>query len=181
MYFEPKTIVLKDGRSCLLRSPDLEDVEEMLAFLHQTAAESHFLLREPEDVTDTVDSERLFIEQIVDSEAQLMIVALVDGKLAGNCGLTFRIYSKVKHRSKVGIGLLKEFWGLGIGSALFEEMIAAAKARGAAQMELEVIEGNQRGLALYQKMGFQIVGTMPNAIHLKDGTVLKEYTMVKML
>ncbi len=181
MYYEPKTITLKDGRSCLLRSPQLEDTEEMLAFLRQTAAESHFLLREPEDVSDNIDSERLFIQNILSSETQLMIVALVDSKLAGNCGLTFRTYSKVKHRSIVGIGLLKKFWGLGIGSALFEEMIVAARAHGTTQMELEVIEGNQRGMSLYEKMGFQVVGTMPNAIRLQDGTILKEYTMVKVL
>lgn len=181
MYFEPKTITLKDGRSCLLRSPQLEDAEEMLAYLQQTAAETHFLLREPEDVTDTVDSERLFIQQILDSEAQLMIVAMVDGKLAGNCGLTFKTYSKVKHRSEIGLGLLKEFWGLGIGSALFDEMFTAARAHGCTQMELKVIEGNQRGLALYQKTGFKIIGTIPNAICLNDGTLLEEYIMVKQL
>jgi len=181
MYSEPKTIILKDGSSCLLRAPEMEDVEEMLAFLRQTAAESHFLLREPEDVTDTIDSERLFIQRVLVSDNQLMIVALVDGKLAGNCGLTLKTYSKLKHRSEIGIGLLKEFWGMGIGSALFEEMFSAARTHGCTQMELKVIEGNQRGLALYQKTGFQTIGIIPNAIRLKDGTYLKEFIMVKML
>ena len=181
MYFEAKTIKLKDGRSCWLRSPQLEDVEEMLAYLRETATETHFLLREPEDVTDTVESERFFIQRVLDSNTQLMIVALVDGKLAGNCGLTFKSYSKVKHRCEIGIGLLKEFWGLGIGSALFDEMFTAAKAYGCTQMELKVIEGNQRGLALYQKTGFQLTGTIPNAIRLKDGTFLEEFIMVKAL
>ena len=181
MYFEPKTITLKNGHSCLLRSPLLEDAEEMLAYLQQTAAETHFLLREPEDVNDTIESEHLFIQNIITSDSRLMIVAIVDGKLAGNCGLTFRTYSKVKHRCEIGIGLLKEFWGLGIGSALFDEMIEAAKAYGCTQMELLVIEGNQRGLTLYEKQGFKVVGAIPNAIRLPDGTYLKEYTMVKML
>ena len=181
MYFEPKTITLKDGRSCLLRSPQLEDVEEMLAYLRQTAAETHFLLREPEDVTDTSDSEQLFILRVLNSDDQLMIVATVDGKLAGNCGLTFKTYSKVKHRCEIGIGLLKEFWGLGIGSALFEEMFTAARAHGCTQMEMKVIEGNQRGLVLYQNTGFETIGTIPNAIRLQDGTFLEEYIMVKKL
>jgi RimJ/RimL family protein N-acetyltransferase len=181
MYFEHKTITLKDRRSCLLRSPQLEDAEEMLAYLHQAAAETHFLLREPEDVSDTLESEQLFIQQILTSESQLMIVAVVDGKLAGNCGLTFKTYSKVKHRCDIGIGLLKEFWGLGIGNALFAEMFAAAKAHGASQMELAVIEGNLRGMALYKKMGFEVVGAVPNAIRLSDGSFLKEYVMVKEL
>ena len=181
MYIEPKTITLRDGRACLLRSPQLEDVEEMLDFLRQTAAETHFLLREPEDVSDTVESERLFIQNVLSSDSRLMIVAIVDGKLAGNCGLTFKTLSKIKHRCNIGIGLLKEFWGLGIGTALFEEMFTAAKAHGVSQMELEVIEGNQRGLALYKKLGFKEVGAIPNAIRLSDGTLLKEIFMVKEL
>src|SRR5690606_22209612 len=121
------------------------------------------------------------IQRILDSGTQLMIVAMVDGKLAGNCGLTFKSYSKVKHRCEIGIGLLKEFWGLGIGSALFDEMFTAARAYGCTQMELKVIEGNERSLALYQKTGFQFTGTIPNAIRLKDGTFLEEYIMVKAL
>lgn len=181
MFHPAKTISLKDGRSCLLRSPQLEDTEDMLAYLQQTSSETHFLLREPEDVNETIESERLFIQNIITSDLQLMIVAIVDGKLAGNCGLSFRTYSKVKHRCEIGIGLLREFWGLGIGSVLFDEMTAAAKARGCTQMELLVIEGNQRGMALYKKKGFYVVGTVPNAIRLKDGMFLEEYIMVKEL
>ena len=181
MYFEPKTITLKDGRSCLLRPPQLEDVEEMLAFLHQASAETHFLLREPADVTDTLESEHLFIQNSLSSDSHLMIVAEVNGKLAGNCGLDFKKFSKVKHRCEIGIGLLKEFWGLGIGSALFEEMFTIARAHGCTQMELKVIEGNQRGIALYEKKGFKLVGTIPNAICLQDGSYLKEYIMIKEL
>jgi len=181
MYFPSKTITLKDGRSCLLRSPQLEDTEEMLGFLRQTAAETHFLLREPVDVTDTLESEQHFIQQLLDSDFHLMIVAEVEGRLAGNCGLKIKTNSKVKHRSEIGLGLLKEFWGLGIGSAMFDEMIAAAKVHGCTQMELLVMQGNERGMALYVKKGFQIVGTIPNAIRLPDGSYLDEYIMAKEL
>jgi RimJ/RimL family protein N-acetyltransferase len=181
MYYPSKTITLKDGRSCLFRSPELGDAEEMLGFLRQTAAETHFLLREPVDVTDTLESEQHFIQQLLDSDSHLMIVAEVEGRLAGNCGLNIKTKSKVKHRSEIGLGLLKEFWGLGIGSAMFDEMITAAKTRGCTQMELLVIQGNERGMSLYVKKGFKVVGTIPNAIHLPDGSYLDEYVMVKKL
>ena len=49
------------------------------------------------------------------------------------------------------------------------------------QMELEFVEGNQRARALYEKMGFRIAGVKPDAIRLKDGTLLNEYFMVKKL
>lgn len=47
------------------------------------------------------------------------------------------------------------------------------------QMELEYVEGNSRARALYEKMGFRITGVRPNAIRLKDGTLLNEYTMIR--
>ena len=62
---------------------------------------------------------------------------------------------------------------------MFREMIAVAeKQEGVTQMELEFIEGNNRALALYEKMGFRIVGYRPNGIRLEDGTLLNEYLMV---
>lgn len=45
---------------------------------------------------------------------------------------------KTSHRAAIAI--LKEFWNLGIGSAMFEELIAAAKMRGTEIMELEFID-----------------------------------------
>ena len=56
-----------------------------------------------------------------------------------------------------------------------------AKERGIEQLELEVMEGNDRAIRLYEKFGFERFGVRPNAIHLKDGTRLRELLMVKTL
>ena len=47
------------------------------------------------------------------------------------------------------------------------------------QLELEFIEGNARGRALYEKMGFRTVSIRPDNVRLEDGTLLHEYFMVK--
>ena len=64
---------------------------------------------------------------------------------------------------------------------MFEEMIRIAKEHGVEQLELEVMEGNDRAIRLYEKFGFERFGVCPNAIHLKDGTRLRELLMVKVL
>ena len=46
-------------------------------------------------------------------------------------------------------------------------------------MELDYIEGNDRARRLYEKMGFCVAGVHPDAIRLKDGTLLNEYLMIK--
>ena len=88
---------------------------------------------------------------------------------------------QTRHRGQVAIALLKDYWGLGIGTAMFEEMIDKARQEKLEQLELEVIEGNQRAIELYHKMGFVCTGEKPNAIRLEDGSSLKELMMVKVL
>ena len=80
----------------------------------------------------------------------------------------------------MAIALLKDYWNQGIGTRLFQEMIRIAEANdNLLQMELEFVEGNTRARALYEKMGFRITGVNPNAIRLRDGTLLNEYCMIR--
>lgn len=109
-----------------------------------------------------------------------MLVCLVDGKVAGNCDISWSKGIKTKHRASVAIVLLKDYWDQGIGTRLFQELIHIAESnKDIIQIELDYVEGNYRARALYEKMGFRITGVKPNTIRLKDGTLLNEYSMVK--
>ena len=181
MIYEGKTVRLKDGREAVFRSPKTDDAAQMLEYLKITSAETDFLIRYPEECAETVEQESAFLQKMVDSPIDMMIVCMVDGKLAGNCRLALHGRIKTKHRAGVAIALTSAFWGLGIGTIMFEEMIQVAKDHGIHHMELEVIEGNERAIGLYRKMGFEVVAEKPDAIRLKDGTLLKEFLMIKKL
>ena len=85
-----------------------------------------------------------------------------------------------RNGDKISIALLKEYWNQGIGTLLFQELIRIAEENpNLIQIELEFVEGNSRARALYEKMGFRITGVKPNAIRLKDGTLLNEYSMIR--
>ena len=179
MLFDTKTITLKDGRTAILRAPEVSDAAEMIDYLRDTAGETHFLIRTPEEVVFTMEEEAAIIGRITASPHDLMIVCEVNGVIAGNCQIARKTHIKSQHRATVAIALRQAYWGLGIGSRMFEEMIDIARGWGVMQLELEFIEGNTRGRALYEKYGFRIVGLRPNAIRLPDGTLLHEYIMVK--
>ena len=49
------------------------------------------------------------------------------------------------------------------------------------QVELEVVEGNERAKALYEHLGFQETGKHLHALKYDDGNYRDEYTMVKFL
>ena len=181
MQYQPKTIRLRDGSQALFRQPTPQDAAGMVQYMKTCYAQTPFLLHSPEDFQMTAEREAAFLEKVLQSEYNLMIVCEIGGEIAGNCQLSFHNKPKTRHRADVAIALVQKYWGLGIGSAMFEEMIRLAKERDVEQLELEVMEGNDRAIRLYEKFGFERFGVRPNAIHLKDGTRLRELLMVKVL
>lgn len=181
MLYTPIEIKLNDGRKCTLRPPQIADAQEMLAFRIKTLGQTDYLMQYPEEMADyTIEKQMSFINRMIESDNDKLFTAVVDGRIAGTGQVSFNTRIKTRHKASIGIALLKEYWGLGIGSAIFEQIIKSASERDAVlQLELEVIEGNERAMALYKKFDFQIVAEKPDAVRLKDGTMLKEITMMK--
>ena len=181
MIIEEVKFKLKDGREAVLRSPKEEDVESTLEYLVISAGETDFILRYPEECGKyTPEGEKKLFEQKNASPNEAMIMCVVDGRVVGNCEISFFRGMKTRHRASIGIALISEFWNQGIGTKMFEEMIRLAETREeVTQLELEFVEGNARARHLYEKMGFRIAGVHPNAIRLKNGTLLNNYLMVK--
>lgn len=181
MLYQTKAIELKNGASAVFRSPSTEDSAPMIHYMKTCYSQTPYLLHYPDDFTKTPEQEAEYLKRVLDSEYNLMIVCEIDGEIAGNCQLSFHNKPKTRHRADVSIALIQKYWGLGIGTAMFEEMFRIAKEHGIEQLELEVVEGNERAIGLYQKFGFVRTGTRPNAIHLRDGSRLQEFFMVKAL
>ncbi len=182
MRFKEKTITLKNGQTCLLRSPEERDAEAMLDYLRQTSAETDFMLRYEDEITLTPDDERKSLSDILDDPKRIMIAAFIDGKLVANTGLNpFGQTDRVRHRAEFGISIIKEYWGQGIGSALLSELIAAAKQAGYEQLELEVVTQNERGIALYKKLGFETFGTREHTFKYRDGRYCACHLMLRRL
>ncbi len=181
MLYEQKEILLKDGRIAVFRAPEISDAAVMLDYLKVTAAQTPFLLRTPEECTLTLEQEERYLETARTSENECTICCFVDGRFAGNCNLSRKRHLKSNHRGEIGIALMQEFWGLGIGTAMFREMLCIAKQWGLRQLELEVMDGNAAAIALYKNMGFEIIATRPDAFRLADGTYRDEHIMMRSL
>lgn len=182
MDHQEKTVLLKNGKTCIIRRGEERDAEALLNYLKVTAEETRNLTREPEDVDWTLEEERELIREKNDADDVLNLLAFVDGRHAGNCAFNpADDGSRLRHRCSIGIVLYREFWGMGIGTALLSEVLASARAAGYEQAELEVVSTNTAAIGLYQKLGFEAVGTMPRAVKYKDGTYADFLLMVKRL
>lgn len=181
MIYQSKNIALKNGVEAVFRSPEASDANAMNDFLKTCFSQTDFLLRYPEEWTQTEEAEAKFLESVRMSQYTLMIVCTVNGEIAGNCTLMRNGTLKTKHRASIAIGILQKYWGFGIGTAMMGEIFSVAREQGIAQLELDYVEGNERACGLYEKMGFVHVGEKPDSIRLKDGTMLREFSMIKKL
>lgn len=179
MKCEEREVICRDGRAALLRSAHPDDAAEMVRFLLDVCGETEFLLAYPEERQNlTIERERAFLTNIAEDDNELMLTAWVDGQLAGVANINFSTRLKMRHRASVAISIRRAYWNLGLGTALLNALVDAAKARPEVrQVELEFIEGNRRAQALYEKVGFRAVGVHPDAFVLKDGTMRNEYLM----
>lgn len=182
MQFEPKEITLKNGKTAILKSPRPEDAVQLIDFIKTSCGETEFLLRYAEEWDwITVEKEEAWANRLLTSPDAMAISCYADGRVVGNCEINFHTSLKNRHRAVVCIAILRDYWGLGIGSAMFEGLLAAAKEHGTMIVELEFMEGNTRGQRLYEKFGFRIVSERPNAYRLRDGSLRKQYYMQKYL
>ena len=182
MHYTEKPIPLKDGSYATLRSAREEDAAQLLQYLKVTASETSFLIREPEEVTMTLEKEKAFIKKVEDGERELMLLAFVDGRHAGNCSMTpAGSFLRYRHRCVVAIALYQEFWGLGLGRQMLETVLKEAKNCGFEQAELEVADGNDRAIALYESLGFRRFGTLPQNMKYEDGSYRDVHWMMREL
>lgn len=161
-----KIILLKDGRKYCLRNGTENDAHEVLDVFNLTHAETDYLLTYPDENSFTVEQEGAFLKAKTESSNEIEIVAVVDGKIAGTAGIdAVGNKYKTKHRAEIGIGIAKEFWGLGLGRALTEACIECAKEAGYTQLELDVVSDNASAISLYKKVGFVEYGRNPKGFN----------------
>ncbi len=182
MRFPEREITLKDGRTCVLKPTGPEVAAEMIAYMKITAGETEWLLRYPDEVNFTLEGEQDILGKILDDPGNVMMAAIVDGKVAGNASISgIGNKRKILHRCSLAIALYQEYWNLGIGRAMIEYMTQLAKEIGFKQMDLEVVAENTQAQALYRKCGFVETGRRHNALKFDDGSMHDEILMYKEL
>ena len=165
-----RSITLRDGRLCLLRNGVAADSEAVLASFLLTRRQTDFLLTYPDEISFTVEQEAQFLQGKADCPDEVLLVAEVDGAIAGTAGVdAVGRRDKVRHRATFGISLDEAYWRLGIGSALTAACIGCARQAGYAQLELEVVADNASAVRLYESVGFREFGRNPRGFRAKHG------------
>jgi len=100
-----------------------------------------------------MEATRSFVESNIKTGVP-HFVATHDGKVVGWCDITLNWRPAFSHCGYLGMGIMREFRGQGIGSQLLEQTIAKARSKNLQRVELEVFKSNVIAIRIYRKFGF---------------------------
>lgn len=114
---------------------------------------------------------------ILDMPGVWLTIARVDGGRVAGFALGRAVAGEAE---LLLIGVTPAYRRGGIGRALLDDAMAAARARGAAKLHLEVREGND-AVFLYQGVDFEQVGRRRDYYRGADGTLYDALSLVTLL
>jgi len=177
-----RKFIAKDGKEITIRTfskNDIKRAKEFADYFNSIIRERDFIvLNKPVSVRQ----EREILKDWLEKQRKkggIHFIAEHNGKIAGIADVKKRM-GVMNHIAAIFISVRKEYRGIGIGSALMEECIKAAKRMKAKILRLEVYSTNKRAITLYKKYGFKKVAEIPHQIQ-RRGKLVGEVVMLKYL
>jgi ribosomal protein S18 acetylase RimI-like enzyme len=157
------------GLRYIIRSAKLGDAKSLAEVRLKVDGETENLDREKgEAYIDGKGFEKI-IQVDTASPANLFLVAEADGKVIGFSRCEGNSLKRASHRVEFGVGVLKKYWGFGIGKNLLRESINWADSNHIRKITLSVLETNEKAIKLYKELGFEVEGILKEDKRLSDG------------
>ncbi|NMC04255.1 MAG: GNAT family N-acetyltransferase [Candidatus Lokiarchaeota archaeon] len=174
---------LKKGFSVEVRDAQISDVDEIWDVFNMIVDEGIYL---PvfSQVKNKSDKRSWYYELI--SAGDFCLVAVLKGhdgssSVIGQVTIeTSTEWDGIEHVGILGILVHPDYRNIGVGQALLDEACKEAKRRGKSKIILSVFHTNPRAIALYKKVGFEIVGVRKCQFWVNDAYV-DEVLMEKFL
>jgi RimJ/RimL family protein N-acetyltransferase len=169
------------ARSGVIRPALAEDASALVALINALADETALMVISRIDPVTGVAAVSSYLTQVAQSNWRRVLVADVEGTLAG----LLIADSDISHPAKMGVididlGVLRRFQRRGVGRALLGSAENWARSSGMHRLQLKVMVHNAPAIALYEACGFAREGTLAN--HLKiNGRFVDQHFMAKLL
>ncbi len=154
------------GNSFLIRYPTMDDVQAMQNFINELSREQTFITYQGEQVTLEAEKEYLNKQlKRIDENKTVQLLVFSKDKLIGLCTVDLAERTS-SHQGVLGIMVVKDFRGEGIGRKLMETALLEAKKNlgGLKLVTLGVFGCNISARGMYEKLGFKEYGSLPKGV-----------------
>jgi ribosomal protein S18 acetylase RimI-like enzyme len=141
-----------------ISSDDIEGFHHALDFV---AGERRFLaaLEAP-----SIEDIRVFVLGNIERGYPQIVAVAATRSVVGWCDVLPKPRPVYRHGGVLGMGLLPQYRGQGIGTKLIQRALAMARVTQLHRVELTVRESNANAIALYKKVGFVTEGLHQDAV-----------------
>jgi RimJ/RimL family protein N-acetyltransferase len=177
--------ILENGTPLVVREAVYNDAVFINQLVAQIYGSTNQVLTSLEEFSNsiTLNAQLSRIKNYSDSRGKLLLVAEIDKKLVGTLDFWDGQRQRVQHTGEFGMGVLPGFRDQGIGKCLIDVLLLWAKENPIIEkVKLGVFASNERGIHLYEKMGFVEEGRKVAEIKMADGNyfdVIEMYKLVK--
>ena len=153
-----KEIKLKDKTTCKLRPLRKDDQAAFHEFFLQVPERERMFIKhrvtDPEVIRDWC--------QNIDLGRNLPLLAILDGKIAGDATLHQQLGGWKRHIGRVSVTVLPQYRGRGLARALVSEIVDIARHLGLERVEAEFIGEQEAAIHMFAMLGFS------NLVRLED-------------
>ena len=155
------------------------DERPLLDLFSALAAETDFMLFEPEERHITLEEQADLIDSISHSVNRLLLVAVEEEKdeekIIGFLGATGGSSNRSRYTASFVLGVLKAHWGRNVGKSLLLGLEDWATQREFHRLELTVVETNSRAISLYVSNGYEVEGVRRSSMKVNNEFVNEVY------
>lgn len=153
----------KDGKSYIIRDPAEHDAKAMQTYINSISQEQTFIRFQGEEIS--LEDEQKYLEgqlKKIKKNKTVQLFVVCNDQIVGIAGVDLKDKSE-SHEGVLGISLLKEYRGEGIGKTLMRLILdeAIANLPELRIITLGVFGNNSLAIELYKSFGFSEYGRLP--------------------
>ncbi|MHA1960091.1 MAG: N-acetyltransferase family protein [Candidatus Thorarchaeota archaeon] len=161
-------LVSKDGRPISIRPVTTNDARNLFNGFNAVVDEGVWL---PTFTPNATLGDWIHWIQRASRNREILLIAHIDGVYAGHLTLQPEEWMASSHAARLGIIVVEDHRGLGVGRALMIAAEEAAITEGFEKIILSTFDSNTSARVLYESHGYRIVGYRMKHFKMPDGYI----------
>lgn len=158
-----------------IKRAQASDFDSIWQIFHEVVASGDTYVYDPETTKD--EARAIWMGEAVET-----FVASIDERIVGTYILKPNQTGLGRHVANGGYMVKPDCQGQGVGRAMCEHSLVEARRRGYTAMQFNiVVSTNESAVALWKKLGFSIVGTLPKVFQHSRLGLVDAYVMHRFL